>query len=68
MLKAWIEPRHQTAALVALLLTFALTAVAQAQGAKKKHDGKIVCGSFTGDPKKYPAWNDNMEIVINVAR
>ena len=33
--------------------------------AKQKHEGKIVCGSFSGDPKKYPAWNDNMEIVID---
>jgi hypothetical protein len=42
-------------------LTVALT---NAAGAPKKHEGKIVCGSFSGDPKKYPAWNDGMEISI----
>ena len=24
-----------------------------------------MCGSFSGDPRKYPAWNDNMSIVID---
>jgi hypothetical protein len=36
-----------------------------AQSGKQKHEGKIVCGSFSGDPRKYPAWNDNMDIVID---
>ena len=36
-----------------------------AQSAKQKYDGKIVCGSFSGDPKKYPAWNDNIDIMID---
>ena len=25
----------------------------------------IVCGSFSGDPKKYPAWNDELSIEID---
>ena len=60
---ARINERHMTA-LAAALLTLALTAAAHAQSTKQKHDGKIVCGSFSGDPKKYPAWNDNMAITI----
>ena len=52
-------------ALAAAVLTFALTAAAHAQNAPpQKHDGKIVCGSFSGDPRQYPAWNDNMAITI----
>jgi len=62
--KAWIEPRHRTTALAAALLTVALTATTQAQPGAQKHNGKIVCGSFSGDPKQYPAWNDNMTITI----
>jgi hypothetical protein len=53
--------RHHASALAGLL---ALTASAQAQDKPQKHEGKIVCGSFSGDPRKYPAWNDAMEIVI----
>ena len=62
--EAWIEPRHRLTALAAALLTLALPSTSHAQGGKQKHDGKIVCGSFSGDPKKYPAWNDNMTITI----
>ena len=51
-------------ALAAALLTLALTATTQGQNVQQKHDGKIVCGSFSGDPKKYPAWNDDMKITI----
>jgi hypothetical protein len=61
-MKAEINGRHIAA--LAALLTFALTSAADAQSAKQKHDGKIVCGSFSGDPKKYPAWNDDMAITI----
>jgi hypothetical protein len=57
-----MKPR--IAALASALVTFALIAPAYSQNPKQKHDGKIVCGSFSGDPKKYPAWNDNMDIVI----
>ena len=51
------------ALLVGLLWT-SLGPFAHAQSAQK-YEGKIVCGSFSGDPKKYPAWNDTMEITIN---
>src|SRR5262245_14427922 len=49
---------------VSFFFAFATFAPAHAQTPKQKHEGKIVCGSFSGDPKKYPAWNDSMEIVI----
>lgn len=52
-------------AVVSGLLMVALTGTSHAQSPKQKHEGKIVCGSFSGDPKKYPAWNDNMDIVID---
>ena len=55
-------PRCATA-MAAALLTAVLAAAAH--GAPQTHEGKIVCGSFSGDPKKYPAWNDGMEIVID---
>jgi hypothetical protein len=61
----WIGRRHAFAAVTAPLLTLACVSVAFAQSAPaKKHQGKIVCGSFSGDPKKYPAWNDDMTISI----
>lgn len=41
-----------------------LTTAAAAQSPALKRQGQIVCGSFSGDPKKYPAWNDTMEIAI----
>jgi hypothetical protein len=66
MLKACMAPQGQTAVATVLLL-FALAETAHAQG-RQRHDGKIVCGSFSGDPKKYPAWNDNMEVVIERGR
>lgn len=47
-----------------IVLTLAMAVPAAAQSAPQKHEGKIVCGSFSGDPKKYPAWNDGMEISI----
>jgi hypothetical protein len=49
---------------VALAGLLALTDSVQAQDKPQKNEGKIVCGSFSGDPRKYPAWNDTMEIVI----
>ena len=55
----------RTAALGATLASVALIAPTYAQSVKQKHEGKIVCGSFSGDPRKYPAWNDNMDIVID---
>ena len=56
--------RHMTT-LAAALLTLALTAAASAQSAPpQKHAGKIICGSFSGDPRKYPAWSDDMAIAI----
>ena len=62
----WIARHHHLAALSAALLTLALASTAHAQSAPaKKHQGKIVCGSFSGDPKKYPAWNDDMTINID---
>ena len=66
--KAWLETRYRMTALVAVLLTPALTVATHAQSAKQKHNGKIVCGSFSADPKKYPAWNDDMEITIERGR
>ena len=51
-------------AAVAVLLTSPNFA-AHGQVAPQKHEGKIVCGSFSGDPKNYPAWNDTMAITIN---
>ena len=47
------------------LLTLLLTTAALGQDAQKKYSGKIICGSFSADPKKYPAWNDQLEISIN---
>lgn len=58
------EPRRLCAAIAAACLTMTLTSAAHAQATSQKFDGKIVCGSFSGDPKKYPAWNDTMEVVI----
>jgi hypothetical protein len=55
------DRRH---AALAALLALALASPTAAQSPKQKHDGKIVCGSFSGDPKKYPAWNDDMAITI----
>ena len=55
----------QPLAALAAALTLALTPAAQAQGAPQKHSGKIICGSFSGDPKKYPAWNDDLTITID---
>lgn len=52
------EPRRLCAALAAACLATTTPALAQT------FEGKIVCGSFSGDPKKYPAWNDAMEVVI----
>jgi hypothetical protein len=63
--EARIEPGRQIVALAAALVTLALTAAAHGQSApSQKHEGKIVCGAFSGDPKKYPAWNDDMAITI----
>jgi hypothetical protein len=47
------------------VVLFAASPAAFAQGAAQKHQGKIVCGSFSGDPKKYPAWNDELSIEID---
>src|SRR5262245_42527786 len=46
-----------------LILAFANAALAQTDA--RKYEGKIVCGAFSADPKKYPAWNDTMTITIN---
>ena len=48
---------------IAFAAALTLTA-AHAQTTPQKHNGKIICGSFSGDPKKYPAWNDDMAITI----
>lgn len=58
------EPGRRMA-LATALLALTATMAADAQAAPQKHEGKIVCGSFSGDPKKYPAWNDGMEIAID---
>jgi len=47
------------------IVLIAASPSALAQGAAQKHQGKIVCGSFSGDPKKYPAWNDELTIEID---
>ena len=65
---AWLQSRHRIAAWLAIFLAPALTLATPAQSAKQKHSGKIVCGSFSADPKKYPAWNDDMEITIESGR
>jgi hypothetical protein len=52
-------------ALLVGVLWMSLGPIAYAQGAPQKYEGKIVCGSFSGDPKKYPAWNDTMDVTIN---
>ena len=54
-----------SATFIVIVLMMTLTAAAHAQSAPQKHQGKIVCGSFSGDPKKYPAWTDDMEITID---
>jgi hypothetical protein len=51
------------AGLAALLGLPAATPV-HSQSPSMKKSGQIVCGSFSGDPKKHPAWNDTMEIEI----
>lgn len=62
--KPQIEQEFRLVAfLVAVLLT--LTGAAHAQNAPEKREGKIVCGSFSGDPKKYPAWTDDVTITID---
>lgn len=63
--QAQIGPNRRVVALATALLALALTAAAHAQNAPQKHTGKIICGSFSGDPKKYPAWNDDMAITID---
>jgi hypothetical protein len=50
---------------LAVAVAVALPFAAHAQSPSIKKPGKIVCGSFSGDPKKWPAWNDEMEIVID---
>jgi hypothetical protein len=59
-----MKSRYPAAIFVAL---FTVSSAAFAQGAStaQKHQGKIVCGSFSGDPKKYPAWNDELTIEID---
>ena len=52
-------------ALAITVLTLATTQIADAQTPEQTLVGKIVCGAFSGDPRKYPAWNDNMRITIN---
>ena len=51
-------------AIIVGLLWMSVGPFAHAQSAQK-YEGKIVCGSFSGDPKKYPAWNDTMDVTIN---
>ncbi len=56
-----------TSPLIAVAVAAALvlsSSAANAQSPSLKKPGKIVCGSFSGDPKRWPAWNDEMEIVI----
>ena len=52
-------------AAAAALLTLTMTFSAHAQSVSFKRQGQIVCGSFSGDPKKYPAWNDTLEIAVD---
>ena len=52
-------------AVVVALLTMTLTLGAHAQSAPEKREGKIVCGSFSGDPKKFPAWTDDVTIAMD---
>ncbi len=58
-----IKSAGKIVALAAALLT--LASGAQAQNVALKRQGQIVCGSFSGDPKKYPAWNDALEIAVD---
>ncbi len=60
----WLKPERYVAAIVPAVLALMLAATASAQSKPEKHEGKIVCGSFSGDPKNFPAWNDAMEISI----
>jgi hypothetical protein len=55
---------------IAAVVAFLAPAVnsGQAQSPKSKREGKIVCSSFSEDPKKYPAWTDEMQIVIEQGR
>ncbi len=63
-LKRRIFALARAAACTAGLVGVAAAAPGHAQSPALKRQGQIVCGSFSGDPKKYPAWNDNMEIAI----
>jgi hypothetical protein len=68
LLELVMQPRARIEtqfAVVVVLLTVTLTLGAHAQGAPEKREGKIVCGSFSGDPKKFPAWTDDVTIAMD---
>ena len=56
--------RWLAAAGLAALLGLSAATPALSQSHSLKKEGKIVCGSFSGDPKKWPAWNDDMDIAV----
>jgi hypothetical protein len=49
---------------LATAAVFLLPSIVNAQSTVAKREGRIVCGSFSGDPKKYPAWNDTLSVEI----
>ena len=62
---AWTANRT---AVIVMMLVVALPGVTHAQNTAQKHSGKIVCSAFSEDPKKYPAWNDDMAITFERGR
>ena len=60
--------RSSARAFAITALTLTTPPIANTQTEEQKFPGKIVCGAFSGDPRKYPAWNDEMQISINRGR
>jgi len=47
-----------------LLLALAAPGLAFAQDAPKKLQGKLICGSFSAQPKASPPWNEAIAVEI----
>jgi hypothetical protein len=60
--------RSSAQAFAITALTLTTPPIANTQTEEQKFPGKIVCGAFSGDARKYPAWNDEMQISINRGR
>ena len=47
------------------LLILVASAPVEAQDGSTKLQGKLICGSFSAEPKTSPHWSDDLNIVIN---